>query len=276
MSKGDSQEGGMVSLEEKILRRYAQKSEKSSSEAEPSSAAGVEGKETVSLEDVILGEDATSDGPEERKALEEDILERYTSEDPEFVEALEPVEEPSSDRDKVMIPGEDLEIDAPVVERPASAMEPGRGPPAMPASPEEVVETLRRLREDVGQISELSAEEENIVAAFALAFLKLMDPLTKALPVDVSVLPRKLGLVERANVVPKGDLVLLYMDSRMESIDLTERDNRDLLITVVSDVMPRFNNIIFQRRNKIEKRITFLSSVTKELQTIADSIEFIG
>jgi hypothetical protein len=146
----------------------------------------------------------------------------------------------------------------------------------MPASPEEVVETLRRLREDVGQISELSAEEENIVAAFALAFLKLMEPLTKALPVDVSVLPRELGLVERANVVPKGGLILLYADGRMESIDLTERDNRDLLITVVSDVMPRFNNLISQRRGKIEERITFLSSVTRELQTIADSFETVG
>ena len=266
----------MVSLEEEILRRYAQKSEEPSSEAEPSSAASVERKETASLEDIILGEDATSDSPEERKVPEEDILERYTSEDPESVEAPEPVEEPSSDGDKEMIPGEDLEIDAPVVERPAPAMEPRKGSPAMSASPEEVVETLRRLREDVGQISELSTEEENIVAAFALAFLKLMEPLTKALPVDVSVLPRELGLVERANVVPKGDLVLLYVDSRMESIDLTERDSRDILISVVSDVMPRFNNIISQRRSKIEKRITFLSSVTKELQTIADSIEVVG
>lgn len=266
----------MVSLEEEILKRYAQKSEESSSEAEPSSAAGGEGKETASLEDMILGGDAASDGPEEREAPEEDILERYTSEDPESVEAPEPVEEPSPGGDEEMTPGEDLEIDALAIERPAPAMEPRRGPPAMPASPEEVVETLRRLREDVGQISELSAEEENIVAAFSLAFLKLMEPLTKALPVDVSVLPRELGLVERANVVPKGDLVLLYADGRMESVDLTERDNRDLLITVVSDVMPRFNNLISQRRDKIEERITFLSSVTRELQTIADSFETVG
>lgn len=266
----------MVSLEEEILKRYAQKSEAPSSEAEPSSVAGGERKETASLEDMILGGDAASDGPEEREAPEEDILERYTSEDPEYVEAPEPVEEPSPSGDEVITPGEDLEIDALAIERPAPAMEPRRGPPAMPASPEEVVETLRRLREDIGQISELSSEEENIVAAFALSFLKLMEPLTKALPVDVSVLPRELGFVEKANVVPKGGLVILYADGRMESLDLTDKNNRDLLIAVVSDVMPRFNSLISQRRSKIEKRITFLSSVTKELQTIADFIEVVS
>ena len=266
----------MVSLEEEILKRHAQKSEEPSSEAEPSPAAGDEGKETASLEDMILGGDATPDDPEESEAPEEDVLEKDTSEDQESVETAEPVEEPSPSRIEEVTPGEELAIDAPVIERPTPATEPRRDPPALPASPEEVVETLRRLREDVGQISELSSEEENIVAAFALAFLKLMEPLTKALPVDVSVLPRELGLVERANVVPKGDLVLLYADGRMESVDLTERDNRDLLITVVSDVMPRFNNLIAQRRGKIEERITFLSSVTRELQTIADSFEIVG
>ncbi len=147
---------------------------------------------------------------------------------------------------------------------------------AVPASPDMVVETLRRLREDVGQISELSSEEGSIVAAFSLAFLKLMEPLTKALPVDASVLPLEFGVIEKANVLPKGDLVVLYQDGRMESIDLTDAENRDLLVTVVSDAMPRFNALIAKRRSKIENRITFLSSVTKELQSIADSLAEVG
>jgi hypothetical protein len=142
----------------------------------------------------------------------------------------------------------------------------------MPTSPDEVVETLRQLREDVGQISELSSEEGSIVAAFSIAFLQLMEPLTKALPVDAGVLPPELGAVEKANVLPKGDLVVLFQDGRMESIDLKDAENRDLLVTVVSDVTPRFNALIAKRRSKIEKRITFLSSVTKELQSIAESL----
>ncbi len=148
--------------------------------------------------------------------------------------------------------------------------------PRVPVSPDAVVETLRRLREDVGQISELSSEEGSIVAAFSLAFLKLMGPLTKALPVDAGVLPPGLGAVEKANVLPKGDLVVLYRDGRMESVDLTDVENRDLLVTVVSDAVPRFNALVARRRSKIENRIAFLSSVTKELQSIADSLAEVG
>jgi len=161
-------------------------------------------------------------------------------------------------------------------EMPGPAVQPSVPRVAVPASPDAVVETLRRLREDVGQISELSSEEGSIVAAFSLAFLKLMEPLTKALPVDAGVLPLELGAVEKANVLPKGDLVVLHRDGRMESVDLTDAENRDLLVTVVSDAMPRFNALIAQRRTKIENRINFLSSVTKELQSIADSLTEVG
>ena len=161
-------------------------------------------------------------------------------------------------------------------EMPGPAVQPSVPRVAVPASPDAVVETLRRLREDVGQISELSSEERSIVAAFSLAFLKLMEPLTKALPVDAQVLPPELGAVEKANVLPKGDLVVLHRDGRMESVDLTDAENRDLLVTVVSDALPRFNALVAQRRSKIENRINFLSSVTKELQSIADSLADVG
>ena len=142
---------------------------------------------------------------------------------------------------------------------------------ALPSSPEEVVESLKRLRDDVGQISELSSEEGNLVRTFSLAFLKLMEPLAKNIPVDVEVLPRRLGRVERANIIPNGKLVLLHQNGRMESVDLVEVGNRDLLVTVVSDVLPKFKELVSERREKIEKRITFLSEITRELQNIADS-----
>lgn len=151
-------------------------------------------------------------------------------------------------------------------------------PPSLgiPASSEEVVDILRRLREDVGQISELSAEERNIVEAYALAFLKIMQPLTKTISVDPSILPREMGLVERANVIPQSELVILFDDGRMESFDLTTVENRDLLVAVIGNAMPRFNDLIAQQRSKIEKRIAFLSDVTRELQTIADSLAVVG
>jgi len=103
-----------------------------------------------------------------------------------------------------------------------------------------------------------------------------MQPLTKTINVDSSILPREMGLVERANVIPQSELVILFDDGRMESFDLTALENRDLLVAVIGNAMPRFNDLIAQQRSKIEKRIAFLSDVTRELQTIADSLAVVG
>lgn len=139
-----------------------------------------------------------------------------------------------------------------------------------PGHAEDVLRVLRGLREDVLEIAELSAEEGNIVGAFSEAFLGLMSPLIKALPVDVSILPDDVGEVEKANVMPKGELVLMYRDGRMDSLNLTLPENRDLMIIVVRDVMPRFRAFVARMRERIEGRVAFFSKVTEELQILAD------
>lgn len=145
---------------------------------------------------------------------------------------------------------------------------PSKGPTA---SLDEIVDALRRVREDVGQISELSSEEAKLVEAFSVALLKLMQPLAKAIPVDPSVLPREMGEIERANIIPRGELIVLRGDGGMESIDLRDEANRDLLLEVVIDVMPKFNDLVAERRAKIERRMEFMASITKELQNIAEA-----
>ena len=167
---------------------------------------------------------------------------------------------------------DDVDGDAPDVSVPVEAPMPEVSSP----SPEEVVDTLKKLREDVGQIFEISSEEENVVVAFSLAFLKLMESLTRSLPVDVEAMKGRLRNAERANILPKGELVVLFKDGRMESMDLTRPENRDLLVDVVSNVLPRFNDLIGERRGRIEKRISFLADVTRELQNIAASVTAVG
>ncbi|KON29860.1 hypothetical protein AC482_05410 [miscellaneous Crenarchaeota group-15 archaeon DG-45] len=148
----------------------------------------------------------------------------------------------------------------------------GPSPDGALASLEEIVSALRRVREDVGQISELSSEEGKLVEAFSLALLKLMTPLAKSIPVDPSALPGELGEVERANINPKGELIVLYRDGGMEAIDLRSAENRDLLVEVAKEVIPRFTGLISERRERIERRMGFLAAVTRELQNIAEAL----
>ena len=169
-------------------------------------------------------------------------------------EDVEEVEQPASDRSVALRP---LDV----------VGEPERVPPSM----KETIDVLRLMREDVGQICELSSEERKLVETFSLALLKLMQPLAKTIPVDPSALPEEMGEVESANIVPRGELIVLYPDGRMESIDLSDEANRDLLVDVVGDVIPKFKVIISELRAKIETRMGFLASVTRELQNIAEA-----
>ncbi len=102
-----------------------------------------------------------------------------------------------------------------------------------------------------------------------------MQPLAKTIPVDPSALPEEMGDVESANIVPRGELIVLYPDGRMESIDLSDDVNRDLLIDVIRDVMPKFKVLFSELRDKIETRMGFLASITGELQNIAEAFSSI-
>jgi len=313
--KGAARDRTHASLEEQILRRYATKAAKPSSEGRPSpeeeeievaspeEEAPVDvGSTDIEPEEGTLPETDPADTepvmiePKEIEVLGQELKEPDISPvEDELIEERAPEDVEYAEDESAPLPGgEETVIDYEPVEDEdmgeaapeedpleggvsvTDFLEPEPPPLGIPTSSEEVVNALRRLREDVGQVSELSAEEGNIVEAYALAFLKIMQPLTKTIPVDSSILPREMGLVERANVIPQSELVILFKDGRMESFDLTAVENRDLLIVVIGNAMPRFNDLIAKQRNKIENRIEFLSDITRELQTIADSLAVVG
>jgi len=134
---------------------------------------------------------------------------------------------------------------------------------------EELISSLKSLQDDIGQISELTSEEKRVVDVFFESFLNLMQPLAKTIPVSPDALPEEMGNVLQANVDPKGNLMLLYHEGQVEIKCLSEKTHRDLMISVIRDVMPKFKQLTSTHRRKIEKRMTFLSSVTKEIQKIS-------
>ena len=137
------------------------------------------------------------------------------------------------------------------------------------ASLQELLDSLKSVQDDIGQICELTSEEENLVAAFFESLLKFMQPLAAMMEVSPTALPEETGNVVKANINPTGHLMILHQDGKMELKNLKEKTNRDLLICVISDVMPKFKQLTELHREKIELRIKFLSAVTKELQKIS-------
>ncbi len=139
-----------------------------------------------------------------------------------------------------------------------------------PVAIQDLIDSLRSISDDIGQISELTSEEKLLVAQFFSSFLTLMQPLTTAIPVSVSAFP-EIGLLSQAFVDPTGRLVLIYQDGHMELKNLEEDQNRELMISVIEDVMPKFKSLTAGKKRKLESRIKFLTGITKELQKISDA-----
>ena len=134
-----------------------------------------------------------------------------------------------------------------------------------------IIESLKSTADDIGQVSELTSEEKLLVAEFFKSLLKMMQPLASSIPVDISVV-QDFGDVTQAHIDPTGHLVLLFDDGHLELKNLEENRNRDLMIAVVEDVLPRFKNLTGAQKRKIENRIKFLTTVTKEMQKISETV----
>ncbi|MCJ7560650.1 hypothetical protein MUO79_08560 [Candidatus Bathyarchaeota archaeon] len=135
-----------------------------------------------------------------------------------------------------------------------------------------LIESLRSVQDDIGQIGELSSEEKILVTKFFEALLKLMQPLAATMPISIEVLPAEMGDVAQANIDPTGHLIVLHRNGQVELENLNEEKNRDLMMIVVEDVMPKFKQLTSTQKRKIENRISFLSAVTMELQKISKAL----
>jgi hypothetical protein len=140
------------------------------------------------------------------------------------------------------------------------------------ASIQELVESLKSTADDIGQISELTSEEKILVSQLFLSIFKLMKPLAPSIPVNRLALPTEVGDVIQAHIDPTGHLVLQFEDDHVELQSLSEEKNRDLMMSVISDIVPKFKNLTNNQKHKLENRIKLLSSITKEIQKSSEAL----
>ena len=135
---------------------------------------------------------------------------------------------------------------------------------------EETLASLREMQENVGQMSELAKEEENLVKEFFDFLLRILKPLSKTLEISVSSLPKNYrGQVNKAYLYLTGQLVLVCNSGEVEILNLADQENHGILIEITSDVMMKLKMMIDSCKSETEKRVKFLMSVTKELQKVA-------
>jgi len=107
---------------------------------------------------------------------------------------------------------------------------------------QEIMQAFQIIGEDIQQISQLTQEEQTLAQSFFETLQKHMTPLTPSIAVTASVLPYGYSKATHALVYSNGLLMLTYPDDRMEIIDLTKTKNRDLMVTVFTDIVPKLVN----------------------------------
>jgi hypothetical protein len=140
---------------------------------------------------------------------------------------------------------------------------------ASQVSLQDILDSLRSAQDEIGQISELTSEEERLVAEFFESLTKIMQPLAITISVSTAALPDYMDDVVRATMDQTGGLLLLHKDGEVELKNLSEEKNRDLMIGVLQDVMPKFKQVFSAYRRRIDDRTKFLAAVTKETQKMS-------
>ncbi len=110
------------------------------------------------------------------------------------------------------------------------------------ASPEEAVSSLRELREALGRVSDLVSEEDVTVESF-LETLGSISVTISRIHLEPSLLPKRLGSIEEVRMNDEGALILTTPDGGIETIDLTSFDNRDLLVTILGDLLEKLREL---------------------------------
>lgn len=138
------------------------------------------------------------------------------------------------------------------LEHEAIAFSHDSSPDSIP-SVDEIVSSLSGLRGDLSHLSDLKSEEDQVVDDLFQVLMKLTRLLQWA-PVETSALPVELGVVESAHVTPEGSLIYYHDGGEIGSLDLSQYDNRDVLVDVVRDLAPKLREIL-ENPPKVEEPV---------------------
>lgn len=104
---------------------------------------------------------------------------------------------------------------------------------------EEIGESLQGVGEEINQIFKLQAQENMLVEQFFASLPTIMKLLSPSIEIAPEVIPFKRKKIVKANIDSAGQLTLMFESGYEELIDLSETRNRDILMAVASDIMPK-------------------------------------
>ncbi len=113
-------------------------------------------------------------------------------------------------------------------------------------SVEEIAESFQNVSKDIAEIGKLSSEEKTAVTTFLLMLKSTLEPVASAVPISTAIIPIDYGSVTQAHVQPSGQLLLEFENGGSRLVDLSDPRNRDLMMEVMDDFVPKFEALTLQ------------------------------
>ena len=111
---------------------------------------------------------------------------------------------------------------------------------------DEIAETFQSVAEDIREIGKLTTEENNFIAGFISSLKVNMEPWINQIAVATTIVPIDYGIISQAYIHPNAVLELVYPDGHHENVDLSQPKNRDLMLAVFDDVVPKFEALTLE------------------------------
>ena len=122
-----------------------------------------------------------------------------------------------------------------------------------PDSIEEIMESLGSVGAEVKKISKLHAKEKVLVEEL-FASLQHMPQKMFSIGVSTTELPFRTGAFTQAHIDSTGQLLLTAEDGNMIVKDLSDARNRNLMMAVVGDIVPKFRDFASQIEEEKPKK----------------------
>jgi len=111
------------------------------------------------------------------------------------------------------------------------------------ASAAEAVSHIKGAKEDVELIVSLLADEGTVVEGLIKALTTSGFPVNR-IPLEPSAMPEELGEVEEAHLTSEGGLIVSLLDGQVDSFDLSQEENRGLLVSAMEDLVPKLHSVL--------------------------------
>jgi hypothetical protein len=107
----------------------------------------------------------------------------------------------------------------------------------------EAVSHIKGAKEDVELIVSLLADEGTVVEGLIKALTTSGFPVNR-IPLEPSAMAEELGEVEEVHLTSEGGLIVSLLDGQVDSFDLSQEENRGLLVSAMEDLVPKLQGVL--------------------------------